>query len=290
MKNVTAVLFGLAIMAHVGTAYPASWSEIEDNNVASMDNRSVNAEGLTGLIRTVSAYTQPKGSIILGFSGSAENSRNPDFSSAQVNLTATAGLTGRIEVGVKAQVAGLNLGSSSARQTGVGDTEVFAKMRLTDQYDTFPALAIGVGYTFPTGDEVKGTGSMKNQGARLILAATNEKEIPGGYAMGIYVDGQILYNDEFGSKTVYTDKYGRIDVGLLVTLDEERRLHGIVEWNYVAQKDIPTVFERNSWAVMPGLRYVTEHWNVTGGVQFIHPKDDAASNDMRALGTISYTF
>jgi hypothetical protein len=289
MKRVTAIIIFVAIMGAFGTANASPWGE-PDDSAALMVNRPVNTDGLTGLIKTTSAYTQPKHAVVLGLSGIGENYNSPDVSFVQGIATVTVGLTDQIEAGVKAQAVGLNLGSSADRETGIGDTDLFIKWRITQQYDTFPALAIGVAYTFPTGDEVKGTGTVKNGGARLILAATSEKVMPAGFVLGIYVDGQIVYNDEFSSdKTAYSDKYGRINAGVLFSLVDDRRLQGIVEYNYVGQKK-PTVFEQDSWSILPGLRYVTERLNVTVGVQFVHPADDAIGNGMRGMGTISYRF
>lgn len=255
-------------------------------------NRPANVQGLTGLIITNSAYTQPKGRIVMGLATIAENSKEPNFSIIHGIVTVTAGVTDRIEVGLKAQMVATNLGSSITRETGAGDTDLLLKWRITTQGETLPSIALGLAYTLPTGDEEKGFQSAEHASARLMVIGTSEQEMPGDYFIGIYFEGQIVYSDlERGAEPKpYAEKYGVFNAGLLFPLTEGRSLQAIFEYNTVFKKDIPSVYEQNHKAYMPGLRYVTENFNISLGVQFLNREDLAFKDDLRYIGTLNYAF
>jgi hypothetical protein len=255
-------------------------------------NRPANVQGLTGLIITNSAYTQPKGRIVAGLATIAENSKEPDFSIIQGIATVTAGITDRIELGLRAQMVGTNLGSSTTRETGAGDTDLLLKWRISTQGETLPAIALGLGCTLPTGNASKGFQSAEHASARLMVIGTSEQEMPGDYFIGVYFEGQLVYSDlqRGGEPKPYSDKYGVFNAGLLFPLTGGRNLQAILEYNTVVKKDIPSVYEQNYSAVMPGLRYVTDRLNVSLGVQFINREDPAFKNDLRYIGTLSYAF
>jgi hypothetical protein len=81
-----------------------------------------------------------------------------------------------------------------------------------------------------------------------------------------------------------------VNAGILFPLTEDRRLQALLEYNTVVKKNIPSVYERNHRAIMPGLRFVTEDWNVSLGVQLYKPSDPPETKDTRYLGTLSYAF
>jgi hypothetical protein len=116
--------------------------------------------------------------------------------------------------------------------------------------------------------------------------------MPGDYFIGIYFEGQIVYSDLVpgGEPKPYSEKYGVINAGLLLPLTDSRSLQAIFEYNTVVKKDIPSVYEQNHSSVMPGLRYVTENLNISLGVQFMNREDPIFKNDLRYIGTFSYTF
>jgi hypothetical protein len=255
-------------------------------------NRPANVQGLTGLIITNSAYTQRKGRIVAGLAAIAENSQEPDFSIAQGIATVTAGVTDRIEVGLKAQVVGTNFGSSETREIGVGDTDLLFKWRISTQGETLPSIALGLAYTLPTGEESKGFRSVEHEAIRFMVIGTSEQEMPGDYFIGIYFEGQIVNTDRLPGEDAkpYSEKYGVVNVGLLFPLTESRSLQAILEYNTVVKKDIPSVYEQNHKAYMPGLRYVTENFNISLGLQFINREDPVFEDDLRYIGTLSYAF
>ena len=255
-------------------------------------NRPANVQGLTGLIITNSAYTQPKGRIVMGLATIAENSDEPDFSIIQGIATVTAGVTDRIEVGLRAQVVGTNFGSSETREIGAGDTDLLVKWRITTQGETLPSIALGLAVTLPTGDSKKGFQSVEHESTRFMVIGTSEQEMPGDYFIGIYFEGQIVNVDRLPEQDAkpYSEKYGVINAGLLFPLTDDRSLQLVIEYNTVVKKDIPSVYEQNHSSVMPGLRYVTENLNISLGVQFMNREDPAFKNDLRYIGTLSYAF
>jgi hypothetical protein len=255
-------------------------------------NRPANVQGLTGLIITNSAYTQPKGRIVIGLATIAENSNEPNFSIIQGIATVTAGVTDRIEIGLRAQLIATNLGSSATRETGAGDTDLLFKWRISTQGETLPSIALGLAYTLPTGDESKGFRNVEHEAVRFMVIGTSEQEMPGDYFIGIYFEGQIVNTDRLPGEDAkpYSEKYGVFNAGLLFPLTHGRSLQAIFEYSTVVKKDIPSVYEQNHSSVMPGLRYVTENFNISLGVQFMNREDPAFKDDLRYIGTLNYAF
>ena len=297
MRTTISVMAGCILLLFTGNQAIAQYSYLDAEQEYRDDpsvvvNRPVNVQGLTGLIITNSAYTQPKGRIVVGLSTIAENSKEPDFSIIQGIATVTAGVTDRIEVGLRAQRIGTNLGSSATREIDAGDTDLLFKWRISSQGETLPAMALGLVWTLPTGNAEKGFQSAEHASARLMVIGTSEQEMPGDYFIGVYFEGQIVYSDlqQGGEPKPYSDKYGVFNAGLLFPLTDSRSLQAILEYSTVVKKDIPSVYEQNHSAVMPGLRYVTENFNISLGVQFMNREDPAFKNDLRYIGTLSYAF
>ena len=297
MTKRSALVSGIIILltmigqSAAGSSYLES-PEGPKEEAAKVINRPANLQGLTGLIFTNSAYTQPRGRIVAGLAGIAENSSDPNFSILQGFATITAGITDRIEIGIRGQGIGTNFGSSQTRETGLGDTDVLLKWRITSEYDPFPAIALGIAYTFPTGDSAKGYSDVQDYGLRFMLIGTAEKEMPGDYFIGVYFEGQVCYKDKlpWTDGKSYSEKYGVVNAGLLFPLTESRKLQAMFEYTTVVKKNIPTVNAENSTGFMPGLRYVTEHANISVGVQFYHREAQGYDDTLRYVGTLSYAF
>jgi len=285
------ILLTMIGQSAAGSSY-LDYGEVPKDDASTVINRPANIQGLTGLIFTNSAYTQPKGRIVVGLASIGENSGDPNFSIAQGFATITAGITDRIEIGIRGQAIATNLGSSQTRETGLGDTDVLVKWRISSEYDPWPAIALGIAYTFPTGDSAKGYNDVEDYGLRFMVIGTAEKEMPGDYFIGVYFEGQVVYKDKipWTDGKSYSEKYGVVNAGLLFPLTESRKLQAMFEYTTVVKKNIPTVNAMNSTGLMPGLRYVTEHANISVGVQFYH-RDEAGFNDtLRYVGTLSYAF
>jgi hypothetical protein len=297
MKTLLALMFGVFSILITGNQAFASagFSEREyatGDDPSIVVNRPVNIQGLTGLLITNSAYTQSKGGMVIGFSATAENSSKPNFSIIQGIATVTGGVTDRIELGVKTKVIATNIGSSDTRRTGAGDADLLFKWRISSEGETLPAMAVGLAYTLPTGESTKGLSEVKREGLRLMVIGTSEKEMPGDYVFGLYFEGQIVFIDQLRrpADTLYADKYGVLNAGVLFPLVDDRRLQAIVEYNQVVKKDTVTLYNENSTAVMPGLRYVTPNLNISLGVQFLRKDQTDTENDNRYVGTVSYKF
>ncbi len=297
MKTLIAGVFGFFLILITGYQVFALTGSSEQEYDTSDDpslvvNRPVNVQGLTGLIITNSAYTQRKGSMVIGLSAIVENSAKPNFSIVQGIATVTGGVTDMIELGVKTKVIETNTGSSDPRKTGAGDTDLLLKWRILSAGEMLPAMALGLAYTLPTGESSKGLSEVKREGIRFMVIGSTEKEMPGDYVFGVYFEGQIVLIDQLRrpADTPYADKYGVLNVGVLFPLIDNRRLQAIVEYNQVVKKDTVTLYDQNLVAVMPGLRYVTPNLNISLGVQFLHRDQTGAENDNRYVGTLSYKF
>ena len=297
MRTLIAVVLGFFVILITSYQAFSQTSYLEQADTTSDDptsvvNRPVNVQGLTGLIITNSAYTQRKGSVVIGLSAVAENSSEPNFSMARGIATITAGVTDRIEVGAKAKVIASNMGGSDTREIGAGDTDLLFKWRLSSAGETLPAIALGLAYTIPTGDTEKGFSEVKREGIRFMVIGASEKEMPGDYVLGVYFEGQMVFIDQLQrpADTPYADKYGVINAGVLFPLVDDRRWQAIVEYNQVVNKDTETLYDQNYVAIMPGLRYVTPNLNISLGVQFLNRDEAGAKNSARYVGTVSYTF
>lgn len=251
-----------------------------------------NIQGLTGLIVTNSAYTLPKGTFTFSLSGIGENSETPNYSLLQGIASITYGVTDRIEVGVRGKMLMSNVGSSETRESGMGDTDFLFKWRLTSQGEYLPAFALGVGVTIPTAEETKGYSEVGHEGVRLMLIGAHEMEMPDGIVLGLYAEGQVVLIDQLEEKgsSSYQEKYGVINLGVLIPVTEDNEWQVIAEFNSVSQKDIATLGETDYTAFMPGLRYVTPTLNMTVGVQFLNKDLPGVKNDLRYIATLGFLF
>jgi hypothetical protein len=256
-------------------------------------NRPPSIQGLTGLLVTDSAFTQPAGKLALGVSVLAEHSKTPDYSVYQMPLTFTWGLSNDIEVGLKGKALATENVNGTGRERGAGDSEVLVKWRFIDQTETFPAVAIGVGGMLPTGNEDKGLNEVVHWGAKVLALVSSESSILDDSFLGLYLEAQAVFIDELvkGGTTSGAERYGTINVGMLFPLSSEGHLQAVVEYNQLLYKNNwRTLYERNFNAVTPALRYVTGHLNVSMGAQLINKEQAGYDNTVRFIGTVSYTF
>ncbi len=257
-------------------------------------NRPVNMQGLTGLLFTNSAYTQPAGSVTFGISGLGENSDIPDYSVAQGAATITIGLTDRVEAGVRGKMFGTNFGSSTGPETGTGDTDLLLKWNFSAQGENMPALAFGFGWTFPTGDPEMGFTEIKYESIKLMVIAAGENKVLNDGFLGIYMEAQAVFNDQLhkDGDSPYKEKYGVVNAGILFPLSDDNHLQLLFEYTSVLKRDYALLYDRNYRGVVPSLRYVTENFNLTLGLQRISRADagPGANEANRFAGTMSYRF
>jgi hypothetical protein len=262
-------------------------------------NRPPNVQGLTGLLVTNSAFTQPSGTFALGISIMTEDSKTPDYRVMQMPLTLTFGISRVIEIGLKGKALATENVLGSGRERGVGDSEILVKWRFIDQTETFPAVALGIGGMLPTGNEDKGLDEVVHWGAKVLALASSESRILDDSFLGLYLEAQAVFIDELvkGSSTPGAERYGTINVGMLFPLSSEGSLQAVVEYNQLLYKSNwhpilkgPTLNERNFNAFTPALRFVTERLNISIGAQLINKEQAGYDNTVRYIGTVSYTF
>lgn len=265
-------------------------------------NRPVNMQGLTGLLFTNSAYTQPAGSVTFGLSGLGERNSDLNYTLAQGTGSITVGLTNRLEAAVRGKTIGLKIGGFTGdvpeRTTGQGDTDVLLKWRFSSQGEIVPAFALGLSWTFPTGDTEKGFSEIDYERIKLMLIATGENRVLTHDFVGVYIEAQAVYDDELHRKdhldSPYKDRYGVVNAGILFPLTSEHNLQFLFEYTKVFNKDLVFLYDGNYTGVVPGLRFVTDDFNFTVGVQQIKREDDSDpsghTRSYRFAGTIGYRF
>ncbi len=263
-------------------------------------NRPVNIQGLTGLLFTNSAYTQPAGSVTIGFGGIGEKRSDPDYSVGQGTASITVGLTDSVEAGVRGKIYATKLESTTSNETsrekGVGDTDLLLKWKVSSQGEVMPAIALGAGWTFPTGHLEKGFGEVKRESIKLMVMLTGENRILDEGFLGIYAEGQAVFNEELHKdyESPYKERYGVVNAGLLFPLSTENNLQFLLEYTRVSSREHAILYDRNYTGVTPGLRFVTENFNLTLGLQRVKRETEPGSEPQRKrnrlAGTINYRF
>ena len=253
-------------------------------------NRPPNIQGLTGLLVMNSAFTRPAGTLAVGASALVEDSKTPDYSVVQVPITLTYGITDTIEAGIKVKYVNY----AKSLESGPGDSELAVKWRLNTHSATSPELAIGLAGILPTADDTKGLNDVVNWGAKFMVLATSETRIGDNSFLGIYLETQAVFIDGFsaGNGTNTQDRYGVINIGLLLPISESNRLQAMLELSdNVRKRHTRTVLaEGDQSGVTPALRYVTDTLSVTAGIQFLRKDTKGYEDTLRWIGTLSYQF
>lgn len=258
-------------------------------------NHPQNIHGLTGLLITNSAFSMPSHTVSIGASFLLESSNRPKFDALQVPLTITYGITDEMELGIKTKSINIDdkSGKVPKKSSGFGDTELLLKGRIIDQRENFPAFAIGVGGILPTGKESEQLNEVTHWGAKFIMVTTSEAPVFDEHLLGLYIEGQMVFIDEFtkyGSHAPTAERYGVINAGVLMPIAFDNRLHAILEYNAILRKNRPTLNERDFGAVTPSVRYVSRNFSATFGIQFLEKKKAKYEDTVRYIGTVSYMF
>lgn len=292
------LLMGLTIIGEPAFSFEAHqyerYQRKRTDNESLVINRAPTIQGLTGgLMFTNSAYTKRAGHVALGVAVIGENSDIPDSSMVQAIGTFTMGITNSIEVGGKAKVLTTNLGSAATQQQGLGDTEVALKWRLRNQSQgqTIPAIALGIGWMFPTGDGAKGLEEVQKNGLKFMVMGSWETRVLDNSFVGMYLEGQAVLIDQITRSTIATQEmYGVLNAGLLFPLSEDNEIQFMVEYNQVFSKDYMTVGEGNYTAIGPALRYVNRYFNFAFGGQFVSKETAGYDDTMRFFLAMSLNF
>lgn len=258
-------------------------------------NRPPNIQGLTGLLFTNSAYTLPAGKFTVGASMLAEYSSRPEFSVLQIPFTLTYGMTDNLEFGIKAKIVDLDSPIYPDRAHGFGDSEISAKWRFASRRFILPDMAVGLCYIAPTGNENKHLNEVVNWGMKFMAIASLEGRTAGGRVMGIYAEAQAVFIDELAKRSSSTpgaERYGIINGGVLFPVSADNRTQLLAEYSQILYKSKlqPTLIEGNQNAGTAAVRYVTEDFSVTTGLQYINKEKAGDQNTYRFVWKLSLTF
>ncbi len=255
-----------------------------------IDNNPVTVFGPTGLIFTQSADTLEPGKAVTGISFTHERSVDPDISSQnELAGTITLGLKRKIEVSAQIPFLINQKGFvSSDDKNNLEDINLSVKWRFFEQYEKYnvPAFGLSLTYYFPTAKEA--FQAVDTWGVKVLLVSSAYTDIAqplGSYIVGFYADGGLFIADI--GKSV-EEKHGLLDLGIGLPLDESRKLNLIIEGNLTVQNDIP--FEKDFFGATAGLRYITDTFNLTAGLQRRIKRDEGFEDTNSLVIQASYIF
>ncbi len=238
--------------------------------------------GPSGLLLTQSIDTLPPKQYGVGIGFSTENSDKPKFTETQALFTSIMGLRPNLEASMqipyftKAQVG------EGKSESGVGDVNLSLKWRFMDASPdlNFPGFALSVSVFLPTGDPEKGIGTVDAWGLKALIVSSAEAEISfprRTILMGFYANGGIYIQDS-GDPT--QERHGIIDLGILVPLNETKRVQLLLEASARVRREVPGR-EAEYGAGTLGLRYLRKNLTFTGGFQ--HRVNDLDSDNTSLL-------
>ncbi|HAK60355.1 MAG TPA: hypothetical protein DCO77_08225 [Nitrospiraceae bacterium] len=292
------LIMGLSIIGEPAFSYELHQYERyrreRTDDEALVINRAPTVQGLTGgLMFTNSAYTKRAGHVALGVAVIGENSDIPDYSIVQAIGTFTMGITNSIELGGRAKVITANLGSAATQEQGLGDTEIALKWRIRSQSSgkTIPAIALGIGWMFPTGDGAKGFDEVQKNGLKFMVMASSEARVLDDSFVGVYFEGQAVLIDQITRSNIASQEmYGVVNAGLLFPISEDNEVQFMLEYNQVFSKNFITLGEGNYTAIGPALRYVNRYFNFAFGGQFVNKETAGYDDTMRYFLAMSLNF
>lgn len=117
-------------------------------------------------------------------------------------------------------------------------------------------------------------------GVKALIVSSAEVEVgaPHGFLAGFYADGGIFLRD---LNRPSEEKYGLIDLGILIPVTESRRLQTILELNAVLKNESPS--EGNYTAITGALRYVSPRLSIIGGIQHRFKNEDGFDDTNRLI-------
>ncbi len=243
---------------------------------------------------TNSAFTRPAGTLAVGGSIMFEDGNKPDYRIIQTPITLTFGITETIEAGIKTKYVDYERATPRASKSGLGDTELAVKWRWDTHSVTFPELAVGLAGIMPTASDSKGLNDVTNWGVKVMALATSETRISDGSFLGIYLESQAVFIDGFsaGHTTSMQDRYGVVNVGVLLPLSTDNRFQAMIELSKtLGRAHYKTALaEGDQLGITPALRYVSDALSFTAGAQFLQKDSNGYEDTVRWIGTLSYQF
>jgi hypothetical protein len=269
MKKMANFYCALALFALSASAYASNPGE--GKWVADEVFRATNSSGSTGLLYMNSAYTIRDGEMSINTGVSSESVGGTDYT--QVPLAIAYGVTERTEFGLVGKYI-----DSSAGASGMAGGEVKMKWRFSNQTEYLPASALALSVLFPAGDA--SLNEVANWGARLNLLFASEAQLSDTLYIGMYLDlGATTINDSPAGPG--GDSYTNLDLGLLFPISDDKRLQFLVEFNSVGGRTYQYLGTDNFTAITPALRYASEGFKLTFGVQ---SRDSGSSKATANIG------
>ena len=267
MKKMTNFYCALALFALSTSVYAANPGE--GKWVADEVFRASNDSASTGLLYMNSAYTIRDGEMSLNTGVSSESVGGTDYT--HVPLAITYGVTDSTEFGLVGKYIDASVGNS-----GMAGGEVKMKWRFHNQTEYLPAASLALGLMFPAGEPA--LNEVTSWGARLNFLLSSEAVLTDTIYIGMYFD--------LGATTIDggNDNYTNLDFGVLFPISDNKRLQLMVEFNSISGRSGTYLGTGNYTAVTPALRYASEGFKLTFGVQ---SRDTGTS---KATATIGWEF
>lgn len=234
-------------------------------------DRVPNAQGLTGLFMTNSAFSLKAGEIRLNGMSMPVDSATPDDTIVQVPFSLSIGLSDRWEFAFVGKAISIDTETPSTKEIGSGDSQIITKWRFHSQSENMPAMAVGFGAILPTGDAKKGLNEVEDWGAKAFFLMSAELPLFDQSFLGLYLDLQSVVIDRGSSSSALKNDFVVVNVGFRIPIDDGNRLHFIGEISSIQGKTdplVPTLLNSGDTTTFTaGIRYHRNYWNIGAATQ-----------------------
>ena len=254
-------------------------------------NRPANTSGLTGLLVTTSPFTLETGTVETGIAAFDENSSNPNLILTEYSAYIVMGIAHHMELALKGSYFHEEDKdqSPSLKKQGAGDAEIAYKWNFwgPPQDSSVPAAALIIAGIAPTGDTTKELNRVQHWGARVGFATGTEITWE-DHVLGLYADAYVAFQDL--SDDQIRDLYHIVNAGMLFPISKHQNLQLLLEYTLVSGKEIENIDGLDYTAVTPGLRLVSDRFNLSMGIQFLSKELEGYDDSSRVIGMVSVKF
>ncbi|HAK60356.1 MAG TPA: hypothetical protein DCO77_08230 [Nitrospiraceae bacterium] len=249
-------------------------------------NRPANTSGLTGLLVTTSPFTLETGTVETGIAAFDENSSKPNYILTEYSAYIVMGIAQHMELALKGSYFHEE---TSLKKRGAGDTEITYKWNFLrqPQDSSVPAVALIIAGIAPTGDTTKALNRVQHWGARVGFATGTEITWE-DHVLGMYADAYVAFQDL--SDDQIRDLYHIVNAGMLFPISKHQNLQLLLEYTIVSGKERENIDGLDYTAVTPGLRLVSERFNLSMGIQFLSKELELHDDSSRVIGMLSMKF
>jgi len=256
-----------------------------------INNLPQNWKGLSGLFFTTSTRTLDPGTVEVGPAWIMENSYKPSFTRTTYAFNAGVGIPNHFEFGLHIPYVQTDLYTTrtidifgnpkynftKVNQAGIGSVEGLFKWAINQQSLFLPSFAVGLGFIAPSSNYTQGISSVKYFGFKALLCTSLEINdlFFTDYAFAVIADGALVFRDLGFENRKYEEKHGEIHMGLVFPLHPRNYLTLITEYEGILLMGTTNANNENSF--LGGLRFTTQHINLTAGAQYVL----VATKDMR---------